>query len=154
MEKKKSIEINVLGWAIIISTFIIVWCDYCSSIYKEEMIKPKLPIMILHNSISNIAVFPSGLPWIFATFKATPSLLYSSVLLWSFLIVICGIGILKLNNMARIGLIILSLIQILTFVFGRLLMRYCQLLCSEKLTHSVSLEYPIDILPSNFCILN
>ncbi len=116
---------NILAWIIIISSIIVIWCDYFSPHYKQAMAKSQMSIIALHNFIANIAVFPSGLPWFFHTFGATPEMYFLTALLWSLLIIISSVGVLKLNNLARISLIVLSAVQIITFISSRLLIVIC-----------------------------
>ena len=123
MNKEKNLKMRLLlGWGIIISNVAILLSDYFSTFYGYILQSGKIPLILLHNLIADVGIFPSGLPWFFHIAAATPSSLYVVVFLWEVLVIICGVGILKLNHFAKKTFFVLCGIQIATFVFSRLLM--------------------------------
>lgn len=115
MEKKASVGVKALGWAIIVSNLASIYFDYFF-LYSNHT-RWSLYIM---NFISSVSIFPRGLPWLCASlsFNSIGYLIWP----WRVITIFCGIGILKLNNFPRIMLIILSSLHIPTFVLSQVLM--------------------------------
>ena len=118
MEKKFSITYK-FGLLIIISNILNLILTYCIPILRYESLMPTS--LFISNLISVISVFPKGLPLMLFYTNVAISLHLFIYIAWQIIFIVCGIGIMKQVNCARIIFIFFSIIHISIFIFQILL---------------------------------
>lgn len=110
--------VKILGFLLIVSGLISVYFDYLFPSTNHGPLS-----LLLINFSSSFAIFPRGVPWFLQYFpQSFVSLGFMFIFFWRVCVMLCGIGILFHKNIARIGLIIFSVIHIIAFAFSKLLM--------------------------------
>ena len=115
MKKKMSIGVLITGWLIIVSNITAILFSYIFAGFRLSRFG-----LIIYNLIDSIAIFPRGLPWFFAKLTVSPTPMYIVTLCWMIVVIICGYGILRFNNNARITFLILNIIHIVAFIISRI----------------------------------
>ncbi|MGD0336516.1 MAG: hypothetical protein ABSB18_05385 [Candidatus Omnitrophota bacterium] len=112
---KRPIGIAVLGYLLIISGLLTISFEFILPAHAGFA-------LLVSNLLSSIAILPRGLPWLLGYLPTSAiGILFKFALLWMVGIVLCGIGILLMKNIARKVFIGLSLIHIVIFLTYRLL---------------------------------
>ena len=112
--KNESSGVKILGWSVIISSLV-------TTVFYYFVLEVYGTTLFLWNFFSSMSIFPRGLLWFLSSFDHEGKWLPIVIEFWRIIVIICGIGILRLNNTLRILLIILCCIHIPTYLLSRLL---------------------------------
>jgi hypothetical protein len=138
MKNKISTWLVVFGWAIIIGSLARIAENFIRTIYIRYDV-----YLLLSNLVGSISVFPRGLYW-FIGYLLRPNAIvaYQFIMLWTIIILVCGIGILLRNNLLRIIFISLNIAHVILFISSRLVF----LIASYPNKHYATGSALIDIL--------
>jgi len=112
---ERNSNIKIIGGLLVISTIISLYFSYGFSPSQHDAVT-----LFIMNLFSACSVFPRGLPLIFS-FLAIAAPLMQLILVWQLVVLICGVGILRFNNLARKIFVILCVFHIITFLFTAVL---------------------------------
>ena len=113
MAKQKSsgagIGTGFLGFVIIAGDLAALWLNYFTHA-KVNLLQA--------NIISAVGIFPRGLPWVLPSAQ----LAYPIILAWMLIVMLCGVGILSQNSLARFVFVILCMAHMITFIWAGIIM--------------------------------
>ena len=105
---------------------IIIVANLLNQIFSNWAFSNGSPSSLLFiNLCSSIGIFPRGFPLLLHYFPNSVAMIGMNLVnFWPLVMIAIGVGILLEQNIARIILIIYSIVHIITYIFSRLLMHH------------------------------
>ena len=116
MSTKKAL-ILTLGFLVVMSGFLTICFDWLP-FFAIKMTS----FLLVRNLLSAASIFPRGFPWLFSRLFAESMAIYLLILFWMIIVVVSGIGILRLSNFARLFFVSLNIIHLIVFLFSSISM--------------------------------